>query len=144
MRIPIDGKLVIEKDVDGHALCEENLGTSEPFSGHKGGIPFVWLRKCYISWRFFLEGKDLNYYIQAFVLYLNMSAIAPSSSHVVVPVYLLVLKNIEEIRSYAWGMTLLANLHCILENHIKYGVCIYANVHFIMMRIACIYIISFV
>lgn len=72
------------------------------------------------------------------------SVIVPSQSHVVAPLYLLFLNNIEDIGSYAQGVALLANPHRNLEKYIKNGACIFADVYFLTVRIACVYIVPFV
>lgn len=67
------------------------------------------------------------------------SVIVPSQSHVVALLYLLFLNNIEDIGSYAQGVALLANPHRNLEKYIKNGACIFADVYFLTVRIACVY-----
>lgn len=147
MAIPIDGRPIIETDEDPSELCKEYFGEDISINpdDRKGGITLKSLRKyCNDRKDHALEGQDLDCYIRALVLYLIGSFIIPTGSHIVAPVYLLFLKNIEEIGSYAWGAALLANLHRHLENHIKYRGFIYANVHFLTVRITLIFIVSFV
>ncbi|OMO69254.1 hypothetical protein COLO4_29177 [Corchorus olitorius] len=131
--LPIDGKPVIVKDVDARYLCQKYLGKTELFKEHLAGIPFAKLREFGTSFegRNNLEGQELEFYVRALCLYLIGSVVISQLNHVVPPVYLLFLKDIDDIENYAWGAALLSNLHRSLENHIKYGTDISASVNFL-------------
>ncbi|OMP09599.1 hypothetical protein COLO4_05314 [Corchorus olitorius] len=64
-----------------------------------------------------LEWRTLERYVRTLVLYLIGCVVLPTGCNSVSTNYLVFLRNIPEIRGYAWGAAMLAALHRSLENY---------------------------
>ncbi|KAK8581457.1 hypothetical protein V6N12_071679 [Hibiscus sabdariffa] len=127
---------VNEKEKNSKDLCIEFFGTDR--CPRLGAISPTWLREKYgqLDEGAVLEGKELDHHVQAAVLYILGSIVVPTSANLVSPYYLLFLREIENIKTYAWGAAMLAILHRTLEKYkLKKISTISGNFHFLTVFI---------
>ncbi|KAK8666092.1 hypothetical protein V6N13_006244 [Hibiscus sabdariffa] len=73
------------------------------------------------------EDLNLVFHIRADVLHIIRSVVALSSSSTNSTLYLALLKDVETIKSYAWGVAMLAHLYWILDM-IKIGILVFPGI----------------
>ncbi|OMP14280.1 hypothetical protein COLO4_00098 [Corchorus olitorius] len=78
-----------------------------------------------------LERQVSEHYVREVVLYLISYVVLPNGCDSVSANYMVFLKDISEIRGYAWGEAMLVTLYRSLENYKRDGIALVGNLHFL-------------
>lgn len=129
--LPITGKPVTGVDCDANGLCirllgkenylvvknkgKENNGDDDDVDDgpkKKDCVNLNQLRNDFATVPQGIDNEGLDKYVRAYVLYIIGSVIATDEENTCVPtMYLALLENVDEIKTYAWGAALLANIY---------------------------------
>ncbi|KAL4298051.1 hypothetical protein GQ457_12G030750 [Hibiscus cannabinus] len=133
--LPIDGRAVIvdELSIDLKRLCSKYLGSEQLL--HHGDINLPKLQSSFGNFQPGGTVKELKYHVQAYILYIIGSVLAPSPSSSVPALYLQLLRKVERIGQYAWGAAMLAHLYYHLDTMEESKYCVSGNFHLLSMFI---------
>ena len=98
-------------------ICFFNLfGKHVKFPPNSQKVKVSWLKEVFCD---IDPIANTDRYIRAYILYLLGSVVLPGLAGDISLVFLPLLENLHEIKSYAWGAAALAHLHCCLKTSHK-------------------------
>ncbi|CAL8997675.1 unnamed protein product [Prunus brigantina] len=112
--LPIDGNPVTGSNLDSRELAWKIFGIVEYNKGTKCSLS--WLKSNFEIVPPQLDGKEIDKYVIAYMLYLLGACILPDKSRdKVCLMYLHTLENVDNVKNYAFGAAMLAHLQNAIE-----------------------------
>ncbi|KAK5820039.1 hypothetical protein PVK06_025083 [Gossypium arboreum] len=115
-RLPIDGNAVtgVSSISKPATLCYELLGRS-PSEGKFTSLRFLWLKDNFEYLPSTANEWEVMQAIQAYIMHLIGGVLTPDANDsTIYLMYLPLLSNLHNTRSYSWGSAILAILYCEL------------------------------